>query len=483
MKHLSKYVIVVIALVLGMMAVSSVFAAGPTGTSPDDPLLVPTGAQTIAPNTTQWFYFDYAFESTGRGARFASKVSVAVDANGMNGLQFAIYTPTQAKSWLSDPTTSPVGRGTPYMDTSYDVITRDLYWAGAFNSSGRYFVAVTNNAPAPITFRLTVTGDTVTLYPPVAPTPTPTLYVPVTVTPVPAGSIQGRILFETQTGGAIFSVNGDGSNLTLISRGIDPAWSPDGKQIIFTRWDNVDPGVFIANADGSNERNVFGTPRARWARMSPDGKYVVFSMDKSKSETNIIWKLGVVEIATGKLLEPQCARLCLVPSWGSDSVTVVFTDPSVGIQATNIFAGPASLVLGPTGMYWDTSKNAAMPILAMPAIQNSDWSSDGKRVVYSQPAHDRWEVSAVNVDGGNQAAVTTFDPIEYYLLDHVVRNVTPTWSPDNQQILFLSDRNGKWEFFVANADGSNVKQVLKSVTDLVPIKFSFENERIMDWAK
>ena len=148
MKHLSKFVIAAIVLAFGMLAVSSVFAAGPTGTSPNDPQMVPTGAQTIAPNTTQWFYFDYAVDSTtaGRGARFASKASVAIDANGMNGLQFAIYTPTQAKSWLSDPTTSPVGRGTPYMDTSYDVIMRDLYWAGAFNSSGRYFVAVTNNA-------------------------------------------------------------------------------------------------------------------------------------------------------------------------------------------------------------------------------------------------------------------------------------------------------------------------------------------------
>jgi Tol biopolymer transport system component len=190
-----------------------------------------------------------------------------------------------------------------------------------------------------------------------------------------------------------------------------PAWSPDGKQITFARWDNVAPGIYIANADGSNEQLVFGTPRARWPQWSPDGKFIVFAQDKSKDDRTIIWKLGVVELATGKLTEPQCTQLCFVPSWGPDSTTIAFTDPGVGIQTTSRTGGAASLVLGPTGMYWDASKNAALPILYMPPIQNSEWSSDGRRIVYSQKAHDRWELNVVNADGSNQVAVTKPDPI------------------------------------------------------------------------
>jgi hypothetical protein len=49
--------------------------------------------------------------------------------------------------------------------------------------------------------------------------------------------------------------------------------------------------------------------------------------------------------------------------------------------------------------------------------------------------------------------------------------------------MFLSDRNGKWEFFSANADGSNIRQVLKTVTDLITLRFDFTNERMMDWAR
>lgn len=487
--HLSKLIVMSLAIALTLLIVSSVFAAGPTGASPLDPLMVPTGEQTIAPNTTLWFYFDYTPDTPapGFGGRFGvstrAKVNVTVDANGAPGLQFAIYTPTQASDWLRDPNTTPVGRGTPYVDALTELVTYDLYWSGAFNTAGRYFIALTNNSTNATSFRMTVTGDTVTLYPTPTPSPSPTLFVPITVTPVPTGTIQGKILFETATGGDIYTVNGDGSNLTRVSRGIDPAWSPDGKQIVFARWDNVAPGVYIANADGSNEQLVFGTPRVRWPQWSPDGKYIVFSQDKSKDDRTIIWKLGVVELATGKLTEPQCTQLCFVPTWGTDSTTIAFTDPGVGIQTTSRLGGSASLVLGPTGMYWDASKNAALPILYMPPIQNSEWSSDGKRIVYSQKAHDRWEVNVVNADGSNPVAVTKPDPILTLFFNTVNHNVAPTWSPDNQQILFLSDRNGKWEFFVTDPSGSTIRQVLKNVTDQVSVKFTFENERMMDWTK
>lgn len=51
------------------------------------------------------------------------------------------------------------------------------------------------------------------------------------------------------------------------------------------------------------------------------------------------------------------------------------------------------------------------------------------------------------------------------------------------KILFLSNRNGEWEFFVMDVDGSSIQQVLKNVTDQINIQFDYQNERIMSWAK
>lgn len=489
---------ILVAAIPVLLMASATMAAGPTGTGPNDPLMVPTGAQNIAPNTTLWFYFDYAVDgSTAGGPGFGRRgglpgagasrsstrtpANIALDASGVGGLAFAVYTPEQAQNWLSDSATAPVGQGTVLRDTSSDEVVHDLYWSGGFNSSGRYLIAVTNGNSVPVSFGLTVTGDSVTLYPPATPPPTPTLPVPFTPVPIPTGTLQGKILFETATGGEIYTVNGDGSALARVSHGIDPTWSPDGSQIVFTRWDNTNPGVFIANADGSNERLVFGAPRTRWPRMSPDGKYIVFSQDKSRSDNNIIWKLGVVDVATGKLLEPRCSQLCFVPSWGQDSATIVYTDPNIGIMTTNAFEGSESVLMGPSGSYWDSGAGFARPNLHMAQIQNSELRPDGSTVVYAQQAHDRWEVNTVHADGSGQTGVTGPDPVLYYLMDVVVHNVTPTWSADGKRILFLSDRNGRWEFFVVNPDGTGVTQVLKNVTDQVPIQFGFENERIMDW--
>ncbi len=504
MKNLHRWIIVLIAL-LGVVIAPAVLASPPSGAGPTDPLMVPTGSQTIAPNSTLWFYFDYAADqgmtsggfggfssgggrgSRGRGGGLGvigrSRANVAVDANGVGGLAFAIYTPDQAQSWLSDPTTAPVGRGTPYTDTSLNGVKHDLYWSGGFNTSGRYFIAVTNSNSTPVSFQLTVTGDAVTLYPPATPVPSPTLFVPITVTPVPTSTVQGKFVFETATGGDIYTVNGDGSNLTRVSNGIDPAWSPDGTQITFARWGATNPGLYIANADGSNEQVIYGAPYVRSPRWSPDGKYIAFTQQKQTNSGDPLWKLGVVEVATGKLLEPQCTKLCYVPSWGSDNVSLAYFDPSFGIMAANIFSGAPWVVMGPSGFYFDTTANISRPILNMTPIQSEEISPDGKSIVYSQQAHDRWEVNIVNSDGSNAHGVTSPDLILSLFFNVVDHNVSPTWSPDGKQILFLSSRNGKWEFFVTNPDGTGMTQVLKNVTDSIPLQYGYSYERMIDWIK
>lgn len=480
----SLVLFVAVAIPLALFAASA-FAAGPTGASPNDPLMVPTGPQSIDGGKTLWFYFDYALDSGGRGfgrrALGKPPAQVAVDANGVGGLAFGIYTPDEGQSWIGDPSTKPVGRGTPYTDTSSGNITHDLYWAGGFNLSGRYLIAVTNSNATPVTFTMTVAGDNVTLYPPIAAAATPTLYVPITVTPVPTGTIAGKIVFENQTGGEIWTVNGDGLNLTRVSRGIDPTWSSDGTKIVFARWDNTNPGLFMANADGSNEQLVFAAPQIRWPRMSPDGKYIVFSRNKS-TDKKTIWKLGMVELATGKLYEPQCSDLCYVPSWAPDSATIVFTDPNIGILQTNAFSGAPSYI-GPNGRWWDSNSNISRPIVNWPPIEDTELSPDGHQLVFAMQAQDRWEINLMTADGSIQTGITNPDPIASILFGVVDHNVAPTWSPDGKQILFLSDRNGKWQFFVMDSSGNNVKQVLTQITDLVPIQFGYYNERIMDWTK
>jgi TolB protein len=59
-----------------------------------------------------------------------------------------------------------------------------------------------------------------------------------------------------------------------------------------------------------------------------------------------------------------------------------------------------------------------------------------------------------------------------YLTDGTSDARAPHWSPDGKQIAFDSDRNGSWDVFVMNADGSNARDVTPSSA----------NEHVTDWS-
>ena len=466
-KNMKRLYLIAVTLIIvtAALAVPAVFAGAPTGAGPYDPLMVTGTFQTLAPNASAWYYFDYGADK--------SRVEVDVDANGATNLRLAIFTPEQATAWAQDPTTKPVGLGSQPSASSAAAI-HDLVWLGAFRNSGRYFAVVTNDNASPVSYRLLVSGASITLAPTVTPTPYPTA---IFSTPVPTGTLSGKLLFRDANGGIVYQVNGDGSNLTRITTGaIDPAWSNDAKRIAFSRW-SYPPGLFIANADGSNEQALYSSPTALQPQWSPDGSKIVFTRQNGGQlnessfcfgsfgcftfPANPHWKLIMVDANTKAISEPRCTNFCFSPTFGTDNNTIAYADANFGILTT------------------DTQDHDAVKIYTQnPAVQSPHFSPDGKQIVFQAKQHDHWEINVMGWDGSNPTRLTQPNPLAF----NVVNNVAPTWSPDGKQILFLSDRNnGKWEFYVINVDGTGLKQVLKNVTDSIPITYNFNNERVIDW--
>src|SRR5439155_24543278 len=71
----------------------------------------------------------------------------------------------------------------------------------------------------------------------------------------------GRIVFNDQTG-ALVLVNPDGTGLVRLAKTqvadqlIGASWSPDGRQIAYSRYNNGDADIYTIAADGTDQREI-----------------------------------------------------------------------------------------------------------------------------------------------------------------------------------------------------------------------------------
>ena len=159
----------------------------------------------------------------------------------------------------------------------------------------------------------------------------------------------------------ILVYNLDTKELRYLTRDIfsdlEPAWSPDGKQLIFTsdRKENVEPvelqgevmienhdyhthDLYLINADGTGMRRLTNSPaNDRYGQFIPDGKRVVYVSDKTGIANMYALDLETSQEQPVTDLLTGCAQL----SWGFKSDRLAFTAFSNG--GYNIYLWPNPL--------------------------------------------------------------------------------------------------------------------------------------------
>jgi dipeptidyl aminopeptidase/acylaminoacyl peptidase len=329
-------------------------------------------------------------------------------------------------------------------------------------------------------------------------------------TPPSASKAGGTIVFQASSGGTIYAVNADGSNLRSLTTGMDPALSPDGQRVAFTRWVDTQNGAFgslwVINVDGSGERVILNDVRQPESpAWSPDGTQIAISMQhggrlqeerkcSGQRPPREAYNVDVHRSASGDV--EFCYTLPPHPYWGLREANVAtgeFEDLPNDLFSYSPTWDPANA--------WRLVYDGERGLRSLDLNQGTSWaltddvddhsplfSPDGSKIAVSYWQHDHWEVHVLNADGSGRVRLTETSIraiLEQQIKGQMPKswnNAAPTWSPDGSQIAFLTDRTGQWEIWIMNADGTNQHPLLPGEAQAqLHLQYNGMEERMLSW--
>jgi TolB protein len=281
--------------------------------------------------------------------------------------------------------------------------------------------------------------------------------------------------------GEIYLMNADGTNTRRLTYDTDrdalPALSPDGKGTIVFDSNRLRPAgepvssnishLFLMNRDGSKQRLLTRGSSGTW---SPDGRKIAFHASASGTGLPIkpdpgaattdsdIFVLDVEDLLDDdrkpKNITNSAQAIDDDPDWSPDGKKIVFMSHDVNDDHSNPITAE---------MYVMNANGRGEPKkrLTYNAEEERapDWSPDGTRIVFmcrrGQPLPGgvlpTFEICVMNADGTDQTQLTV----------NSVGDLTPSWSPDGQQIVFHRPVAGQGnQLWMMNAnDGTGQTQL------------------------
>jgi len=282
-----------------------------------------------------------------------------------------------------------------------------------------------------------------------------------------------------------------------------PAWSPDGRTIVFVSWRDGNGEVYAMEADGSGPRNLTQNPakdvRPAW---SPDGRRIAFVSRRSPSSRSRckpgpglcgldrqseIYVMNADGSRKRKLTRdrgfddyptwsPDGRRIAFLRGRGARGQLYVVNADGSGLRNLMRIGSPAfsysHVVWSPDGrtihfgrylISTDGSGARKLPYIPLIAV----WSPDGRQIAFvgnratglPGPGAARSkadsEIYVMNADGSGTRRLT----------HNVGYDGEPAWSPDGRKIAFQSSRrvgDSKAEIYVMNADGSGKRNLTRN---------------------
>lgn len=213
--------------------------------------------------------------------------------------------------------------------------------------------------------------------------------------------------------------------------------SPDGRYVAFSVAESSDTLISIATSDTFAIQHVSSGPRDSDPRWSPDATQIVFT--RSVPYRSALFLYDLESGAERQLTEFENA---LEADWSPDGARIIFTTSRDGFQEL--------YTMSPDGSDWRR--------MTENDLQNdlqASYSPDGKTIAYMtnySVGDGSGEIWLMDADGSNQRRLT----------DNTLDDGSPIWSPDNTKIAFTASyasSNPAADIFIYDVAAGALRQV------------------------
>jgi tetratricopeptide (TPR) repeat protein len=286
------------------------------------------------------------------------------------------------------------------------------------------------------------------------PTVTPAMSAP-TATPVPpaptatpdglvlAGHIAFPVWNESTGKYDTYLAQPDGAQRTLVATEMhQPSFGPGGQWLALNGERHNNLNLFIARPDGTDQQEITEHAEDGLPHWSPDGNSLVFSSTQHGDKQSRVYVIDEVPFGGGRV--PGRPLL-------AGGIEVLGEFPFWMPDGRIVYSGCDYAV--------EPARCGLLVVSAVPSADGpqtvTDYGADsapaafGKRIAFMTDRDGNWEIYIVNAEGSGLKRLT----------NRMANDGLPAWSPDGKTIAFVSDQGGVWAMWAMNPDGSNPRKL------------------------
>ena len=266
-----------------------------------------------------------------------------------------------------------------------------------------------------------------------------------------AAPANGRLLIATGTHAdpvldGLDLRTGDRLHLVPFGGTLRGAYSPDGTKVAFhTNYDG-DYEICVMNADGTHVRRLtHNSATDAFPTWSPDGTQIAF---ESNRDGNFDIYAMNADGSGQENLTNDLPGEKEDPHWSPDGQRIAFSANMYG--SWDVWE--LRLGSGREEPLWQTGSDEWF----------DSWSPDGSRFLVESDIEGDFDLYALTTPPLDSQ---WWMPDPQVLADDSAAQGFARWSPDGKQIAFAGNRDGDWDVYLMNADGTGVRQVTHNKVD------------------